>query len=74
MYSNLLCAVNAGLHLQALVLKRNKHSRQESQKLKRFNEISASDVSLVEELRSRSWFVEEEVRQLMTLDFYKITN
>ena len=77
-HSYLLRAINAAIHLQVLVLKQRKMSRQEIYKLKKYNEIAgtasfAGNLSLAEELKRRKgWFIEDELQAFVAQDFYKI--
>ena len=77
-HSYLLKAVNAAIHLQALVLKQHKQPRQEVQKLRKYKDIldatsPAGDLSLTNELkRKRGWSIDAELCSFMTEDFYKI--
>ena len=75
-YSYLLRAINAALHLQALILKHHKLSRQETQRLRKFKEIlktvvSFNDLSLEEELKKRKG-IEGKLQAFMSQNFYKI--
>ena len=77
-YSYLLLAINAAIHLQAMVLKQYKMSIRESQKLRTFDKIPGAklpttELRLVEELRTRrQWLMEEELQSFMAEDFYKV--
>lgn len=77
-YSYLLLAINAAIHLQAMVLKQYKMSRRESQKLRTFEKIPGAkspttELRLAEELRTRrQWLMEEELQSFMAEDFYKV--
>ena len=67
--------INAGLHLQALVLKHQRLSRRETKKLRKFKEVlkstSLSNLSLEEELKERKG-IEGRLQVFMGQNFFKI--
>lgn len=67
--------INAGLHLQALVLKHQRLSRREAKKLRKFKEIlkstSLSNLSLEEELKERKG-IKGRLQAFMGQNFFKI--
>ncbi len=74
-YSYQLRIINAGLHLQALVLKHQRPSRREAKKLRKFKEVlkttPLSNLSLEEELKKREG-VEERLQDFMGQNFFKV--
>lgn len=74
-YSYQVRVINAGLHLQALVLKHQRLTRREIKKLRKFKEVlkstPLSSLSLEEELKERKG-VEERLQEFMGQNFFKI--
>ena len=74
-YSYQLRVINAGFHLQALILKHQKLSRRETKRLRKFQEVlkatPLSNLSLEEELAKRKG-MEDALQAFMAQNFFKI--